>query len=63
LGQTALMWAAAHTTNPEVVTILLKANADAKVKSKEEKTALDYAQDNKSIQSTDAYRMLEQASQ
>ena len=63
LGQTALMWAASNTTNPEVITVLLKAGADAKAKSKEEKTALDYAQDNEKLKGTDAVQQLQGASQ
>jgi ankyrin repeat protein len=63
LGQTALMWAASYNTNPEVVTILLKAGADGKVKSNEGKTAFDYAQGNERLKGTDAYQLLQEASQ
>ena len=39
---TALMWAAGHP-GPEMVITLLKAGADAKMKSKNGKTATNYA--------------------
>ena len=62
-GTTALIRAANVNDHPEVIITLLKAGADAKAKDGEGKTALDYAKGNESLQGTDAYRMLEQASQ
>ncbi len=66
-GMTPLMNAAAyyqwHDPAP-YVTILLQAGANAKAaKSNDGKTALDYAKDDPQLVGTDAFRMLEQASQ
>ena len=43
-GMTPLMYAAAYNKDPEVITVLLKAGADAKAKDRWGKTAFDYAQ-------------------
>jgi len=56
------MGAAAFNRNPGMVTALLKAGADAKVKDNKGKTALDYAQKNEKLKGTDALRRLEEAS-
>ena len=55
-GWTALMWAAWKSQDLRVITTLLKAGADGKAESNEGKTAFDYAQDNESLQGTDALR-------
>jgi ankyrin repeat protein len=57
-----LMWAARFNQNPEVITTLLMAGADAKAKNKAGKTAFDNAQANEKLKGTDAYRKLEEAS-
>jgi len=49
------MFAASFNKNPDVITTLLNAGADAKAKSIEGKTAFDYAQDNPKIKGTKAY--------
>lgn len=54
--------AAAKTHNPEMITALLKAGADAKAKTNKGFTALDYAKANKSLEGTDALKQLEEAS-
>jgi len=58
LGRTALMWAAIRSPNPVVVTALLENGADAKVKDSDGKMAIDYAQYNKDIVNTNAFRKL-----
>ena len=60
-GMTALMYAAEHNANPEVITMLLKAGADGKAKDRKGKTAYDYAQKNAKLKGTDAYRLLNEA--
>ena len=60
-GETPLMYAAAGNENPEVITTLLNAGADPTIKSKEGKTALDYAQANKKLRGTSAFEMLKNA--
>lgn len=62
-GLTALMWAAGYNQNPEVISTLLKAGADAKVKDHAGKAVFDYALDNENLKGTDAYRRLQEASQ
>jgi len=62
LGTTALMDAAAYNQNPKVITTLLKAGANAKEKDNDEETAFDYAQSNRKLKGTDAYRQLEEKS-
>jgi ankyrin repeat protein len=54
--------AAFTNPNPEVVTVFLKAGADAKAKDNEGKTAFDLAYWNPALKGTDAYRHLEEAS-
>ena len=49
------MYAAGFNKNPDVITTLLNAGADAKAKSNEGKTAFDYAQNNPKIKGTKAY--------
>jgi len=61
-GWTPLMWAAWKNQDLRVITTLLKAGADGKAKSNEGKTAFDYAQDNESLQGTDALKQLKEAS-
>ena len=58
--QTPLMRAAGNNSNPEVIEVLLNADANAKAKDKEGKTALDYAKDNKKIYKTKVYWKLNQ---
>jgi ankyrin repeat protein/uncharacterized protein YgiM (DUF1202 family) len=60
-GVTVLMYAARENRNPEVISILLKAGADPKAKDSKGKTAFDYAQDNRALKGTDAYRQLQKA--
>jgi len=57
-GMTALMWAAAYNQNPEVAMTLLKAGANGKLKSSDDKTAFDYAEGNEKLKGTDAYEAL-----
>jgi ankyrin repeat protein len=57
-----LIWAAINNQNPEVITLLLKAGADAKVKDSQGMTAFFYAQLNKKLTGTDALKQLEEAS-
>ena len=45
-----------------MITVLLRAGADAKAKDNKGKTALDYALGNVSLKDTAAYRQLEEAS-
>ena len=56
------MYAAASTPNPEVITTLLEAGADAKANSNAGKTAIKNARDNESLKDTDALKKLEEAS-
>jgi len=63
LGHTPLMIAAGANQHPEVIIAILKAGGDAKAKDKAGKTAFDYAKSNYSLIGTDAYRMLQEASQ
>jgi ankyrin repeat protein len=50
------MLAAGANRNPEVITTLLKAGADAKAKDRRGKTALDYAQHKDKLKGTDALK-------
>ena len=61
-GATPLACAAEQNPNPEVITTLLKAGANAKVKDNDGKTALDYAKKNDKLEGTDALKQLEEAS-
>ncbi len=60
-GGTPLMYAAEYNPNPDVITTLLKAGADAKAKDKAGKTAFDYAQANAKLKGSNAYRKLNEA--
>lgn len=60
-GVKALMAAAWTSPNPEVITVLLEAGADAKLKCRKGKTALDYAEMNEKLKGTDAYLELKKA--
>jgi ankyrin repeat protein len=61
-GRRALIDAAAHTQNPEVITTLLNAGADVKARSDSGKTAFDYALDNDKLKGTDALQQLQRMS-
>jgi len=61
-GETVLMYAAENNDNPEVIATLLKAGADGNAQDQDGKTAFEYAQDNDALDSTDAYRQLQDAS-
>ena len=50
---TPLMFAAMHNESPEVITVLLKAGADVKAKSKEGRTAFECAQEYTKLKGTD----------
>jgi ankyrin repeat protein len=58
---TALMWAAAYNQNPDVAMTLLKAGANGKLKSSDDKTAFDYAEGNEKLKGTDASEALRKA--
>jgi ankyrin repeat protein len=60
-GETALMRAAKYSKNPEVVSLLLDWGADAKVKSRERRTAFDYVKENSALKDTEAYNKLLEA--
>jgi hypothetical protein len=55
------MLTAGKKPNHEVITALSKASIDAKLKSKEGKTAFDYAKMNEKVKGTDAYLELKKA--
>jgi ankyrin repeat protein len=55
------MLAAWRNQNPQVVSTLLKAGADGKVKDYDGKTAFDHAQSNTKFRGTDALEKLEEA--
>ncbi len=57
-GNTVLMEAASDIQNPDIITALIKAGADAKVKDKDGKTAWDYIQENYDLKDTKAYWQL-----
>jgi len=59
-GRTPLMIAAYNNPNPEMITILLNAGADPKAKDNSGKMAIDYAKENKSLENTEALRILEE---
>ena len=54
-GWTPLMLAALASENPEVITVLLEAGADAGLETIEGKTAFDYAEENEHIKGSPAY--------
>jgi ankyrin repeat protein len=60
-GVTALMAAAWNSPSSEVITVLLQAGADANLKDREGKIALDYAEMNGKVKGTDAYHELKKA--
>ena len=55
------MATARKSPNPEVITVLLKAGANAKLKSNKGKTAFDYAEGNEKVNGTDDYLELQKA--
>ncbi|MCX6088872.1 MAG: ankyrin repeat domain-containing protein, partial [Candidatus Atribacteria bacterium] len=61
-GRTVLMWAAAYNQNPEVITTLIKAGADAKIVDNHGKKAIDYAEENEKLKGSSAYWELNDAS-
>jgi ankyrin repeat protein len=54
-GAISLIIAARYSTNPELLSILIKAGVDSSVKAGSGKTAFDYAKDNLFIKRTAAY--------
>ena len=52
--------AARYNSNPEALTVLLEAGADAKAKDNEGKTALDHARENERRKGTGALKLLEE---
>ncbi len=56
------MYAAMYYEIPDKIIALLDAGADAKLKDKNGRTALDYAQENWRFADTEAYRRLQEAS-
>jgi ankyrin repeat protein len=61
-GGTPLHDAARSNSNPEVISVLLKARADANARDKYGKRPIDYAKaDNEAIKNTDAYWQLNDA--
>jgi len=62
-GTTALIDAAENNPNPDVITTLLKAGADGKARDNGGSTAFDYAKNNKKLQGTNAYQLLQKAPQ
>ena len=55
------MWAAANNPNSKVITALIKACADAKIKDDDGRTALDYDRENEDLENRDAYWELNDA--
>lgn len=60
-GMTALMTAARHTKNPNIVTALVLAGADADIKTKDGKKALDFARENPALKDKEAFWKLNDA--
>jgi len=54
-GSTALMLAARNSSNPEVITALIKGGADAKLKDISGRMAIDIAKGNKNLENTNAF--------
>ena len=54
------MLAARYNPNPQALTALLEAGADAKAKNNEGKTALDCARMNEKLKDTGALKLLEE---
>jgi ankyrin repeat protein len=61
-SNTALIFAAKFNQNPEVITTLLRAGADAKAIADNGKTVLEYAKDNFGLKGADVLKQLEEAS-
>ena len=59
--RTPLMYTAWFNQNPEVITTLLDAGADGKVRDIDGKTAFDYAKENEQLKGTDEYWRLNDA--
>jgi len=59
---TALMFGALHTRNPEVVSSLLAAGANATIQNRDGGRAIDYAGKNPHLKGTKAYWLLNEAS-
>jgi ankyrin repeat protein len=58
-GRTPLIYAVAYDRNPEILNLLLKSRAEARVKDTQKGwTALDGAQGNESLKGTEVYRKL-----
>ncbi len=62
-GMTPLMAAAESNLDPVVVMMLLEAGADGRAKDNWGRTAFDYAQYNAFLKGSDAYQILQEASQ
>ena len=60
-GHTSLHWAARYNENPEVIMVLLSADADATVVNEGGFTPFDLAKDNEALAGTDAYWALNDA--
>ena len=58
---TPLHGAAEHNENPEIITILLDADADGTAVDGDENTPFDLAKDNEALAGTDAYWALNEA--
>ena len=54
-GKTPLMYLCQNNTSTKAIQLLLKYGANNKIKSSENKTAFDYASENKSLQKDDIY--------
>jgi len=54
------MWAAERSRNPEIITILLNAGANARLQSKSGMTAAEYAEKNSVLLGTKQYKVLKQ---
>jgi ankyrin repeat protein len=60
-GQTALILAVRWNPHPAIISALLTLGADAKLKSNEDKTAVEYARDVAGLKGTDVYLQLKNA--
>ncbi len=58
-GETLLILAVQYTRNPEVISVLLEAGADANKKDKSGRNARDYAGMNEHLQGTPVLRELQ----
>ena len=59
-GWTPLMTAAWHNPTPEVIQILIESGANITAKNNEGRNALDYAEHNKALKGTAAYKLLKE---